>query len=262
MKKYGIIGNPLHHSYSKAYFNEKFQEYDINSQYENFLLNDIKQLPSILDKNPDLCGLNVTIPYKEQVMQFLDEIDPEAASIGAVNVVKITYPNGKRHLKGYNTDWHGFTASIKPYLQKHHTHALILGTGGASKAIVYALQKLNIATQYVSRDETKGLTYKQLTKEIMQEYSIVVNTTPVGTFPEVKKCPPIPYHFLSDKHFAYDLIYNPIRTLFLHQSEVRGAKTCNGWQMFLEQAHQAYRTWEGIDLIPSNKKANKIKKEE
>jgi shikimate dehydrogenase len=257
MKKYGVIGNPLHHSYSKAYFNEKFQEFAIDASYENYLLPTINDLTQVLDTTENLCGLNVTIPYKEQVMQFLDEIDEEAKEIGAVNVIKITEKNGKRFLKGYNSDWFGFTESIKPLLKPHHTHALILGTGGASKGILYALKKLNIQTQYVSRDASKGLTYKQLTKEIMQQHSIIINTTPVGTFPAVKTCPPIPYHFLTDKHLVYDLIYNPIRTLFLHQAETRGATTCNGWQMFLNQAHKAYVLWEGVDLIPTKKTTEK-----
>lgn len=258
MKQYGVIGNPLHHSYSKAYFNEKFQEQAIDARYDNYLLPTIKDVMTILNDTPNLCGLNVTIPYKEQVMEYLDEIDDEAKEIGAVNVIKITEKNGKRFLKGYNSDWFGFTEAIKPFLKPHHTHALILGTGGASKGILYALKKLKINTQFVSRDPSKGLTYKQLTKEILQQYTIIVNTTPVGTFPEVKHCPPIPYHFLTDKHLVYDLIYNPIRTLFLHQAETRGATTCNGWQMFLNQAHKAYVIWEGKDLITNKKHVEKV----
>lgn len=258
MKQYGVIGNPLHHSYSKAYFNEKFQEQAIDARYDNYLLPTIKDVMTVLNDTPNLCGLNVTIPYKEQVMEYLDEIDDEAKEIGAVNVIKITEKNGKRFLKGYNSDWFGFTEAIKPFLKPHHTHALILGTGGASKGILYALKKLKINTQFVSRDPSKGLTYKQLTKEILQQYTIIVNTTPVGTFPEVKHCPPIPYHFLTDKHLVYDLIYNPIRTLFLHQAETRGATTCNGWQMFLNQAHKAYVIWEGKDLITNKKHVEKI----
>lgn len=258
MKQYGVIGNPLHHSYSKAYFNEKFQEQAIDARYDNYLLPTIKDVMKVLNDTPNLCGLNVTIPYKEQVMEYLDEIDDEAKEIGAVNVIKITEKNGKRFLKGYNSDWFGFTEAIKPFLKSHHTHALILGTGGASKGILYALKKLKINTQFVSRDPSKGLTYKQLTKEILQQYTIIVNTTPVGTFPEVKHCPPIPYHFLTDKHLVYDLIYNPIRTLFLHQAETRGATTCNGWQMFLNQAHKAYVIWEGKDLITNKKHVEKV----
>lgn len=258
MKQYGVIGNPLHHSYSEAYFNEKFQEQAIDARYDNYLLPTIKDVMKVLNDTPNLCGLNVTIPYKEQVMEYLDEIDDEAKEIGAVNVIKITEKNGKRFLKGYNSDWFGFTEAIKPFLKPHHTHALILGTGGASKGILYALKKLKINTQFVSRDPSKGLTYKQLTKEILQQYTIIVNTTPVGTFPEVKHCPPIPYHFLTDKHLVYDLIYNPIRTLFLHQAETRGATTCNGWQMFLNQAHKAYVIWEGKDLITNKKHVEKI----
>ena len=258
MKQYGVIGNPLHHSYSKAYFNEKFQEQAIDARYDNYLLPTIKDVMKVLNDTPNLCGLNVTIPYKEQVMEYLDEIDDEAKEIGAVNVIKITEKNGKRFLKGYNSDWFGFTEAIKPFLKPHHTHALILGTGRASKGILYALKKLKINTQFVSRDPSKGLTYKQLTKEILQQYTIIVNTTPVGTFPEVKHCPPIPYHFLTDKHLVYDLIYNPIRTLFLHQAETRGATTCNGWQMFLNQAHKAYVIWEGKDLITNKKHVEKI----
>ncbi|HOR41157.1 MAG TPA: shikimate dehydrogenase, partial [Paludibacteraceae bacterium] len=174
MKQYGVIGNPLHHSYSKAYFNEKFQEQAIDARYDNYLLPTIKDVMKVLNDTPNLCGLNVTIPYKEQVMEYLDEIDDEAKEIGAVNVIKITEKNGKRFLKGYNSDWFGFTEAIKPFLKPHHTHALILGTGGASKGILYALKKLKINTQFVSRDPSKGLTYKQLTKEILQQYTIIV----------------------------------------------------------------------------------------
>lgn len=250
MKLYGIIGNTLRHSYSKEFFNEKFGEQNIVANYENFLLPSIDSLKAILKCNPNLQGLNVTIPFKQAVFGYLDEVDPIAQEIGAVNVIKITNIDGKSYLKGFNTDWYGFSESISPYLKKHHTDALILGTGGASKAVAFALKKLNINSTFVSRDKNKALTYNELTEEIVKKNKIIINTTPVGTFPKVKECPPFPYQYIDSKHLVYDLIYNPIRSLFLQQSETRGATIVNGWTMLVNQAFESYKIWEGKPLLP------------
>ena len=246
---YGIIGRPLVHSYSKQFFHEKFK--DVHEvAYENFELNDIAEFPALIAAHPNLCGLNVTIPYKQQVMAYLDEIDENARTIGAVNVVKITRDsNGKPHLKGFNTDFYGFMTALRPMLDERHKQALVLGTGGASKAVLHALDQLGVAHQYVSR--TPGgdcIGYDALTPEVMAQHTVLINTTPVGTFPKVKECPPIPYEHITPDHVVFDLIYNPIRTLFLNQAELKGASIKNGWEMFVYQALKTYEIWEGVVL--------------
>ncbi|MBP5318896.1 MAG: shikimate dehydrogenase [Paludibacteraceae bacterium] len=242
---YGIIGRPLVHSYSKAFFSEKFADHK-NLAYENFELASIDEFPGLIESHPNLCGLNVTIPYQRDVMRFLDEIDPTAAKIGAVNVVKIERRDGKPYLKGYNTDYYGFKRALEPML-KDQRQALVLGTGGASKAVIAALDDLGIGYRYVSRTAAEGrFTYEDLNREILQQYPIIINTTPLGTFPNVKECADIPYEFITDKHVCFDLIYNPIRTLFLNQAELKGAAIKNGWEMFVYQALKTYEIWEGV----------------
>ena len=246
-KEYGIIGHPLVHSYSPTFFNQKFAEKGIKSQYSAFDIDSIEQFPDIVSSHPLMRGFNVTIPYKQAVMPYLNEIDNNAKAIGAVNVVKVEQRDGKPYLTGYNSDWYGFTQSIQPLLQPWHTKALVLGTGGASKGIVYALQQMGISYTFVSRAAQEGmLTYEDLSAEVMQAHSIIINTTPVGTFPHTKECPNIPYELITEKHLVYDLIYNPIRTLFLHQAETKGATICNGWSMFVHQALRSYEIWESI----------------
>lgn len=247
-KIYGIIGKPLIHSYSPQFFNEQFKLRKMaDSRYERFELPAIDVFPELIASQPDLRGLNVTIPYKQLVMPFLDEIDERAKTIGAVNVVKVTRENGKTLLKGFNSDWYGFRTSLKPMLKPWHTGALVLGTGGASKAVTYCLEDLGIEYLMVSRNKKEGIvTYEELDEEIMDRYKIVINTTPLGTFPNVKQCPEIPYHLLTKQHIAYDLTYNPIRTLFLHQAQTKGCDTKNGWEMFVYQALRSYEIWEGI----------------
>lgn len=247
-KQYGIIGNPLCHSLSPQFFNERFAQKNIPSEYVKFEISSIEEFPNIIKENPMLVGLNVTIPYKQVVIPYLDELDEHAKAMGAVNVVKVeTREDGSKYLKGYNTDWYGFTESIKPILKENHKKALILGTGGASKAIAYSLDLLGFSYKFVSRKASEGnFTYGDLTDEIIKEHTVLINTSPVGTFPNVKECPNIPYHCITREHVVYDLIYNPIETLYLRQAETCGATIQNGWPMFVNQALKSYEIWEGV----------------
>ena len=246
MQKYGLIGYPLKHSFSIGYFNEKFKEENIDAEYVNFEIPTINDFMQVIEENPNLCGLNVTIPYKEQVIPFLDELDKDTAKIGAVNVIKIVrLPKGKVKLVGYNSDIIGFTQSIEPLLQSHHKKALILGTGGASKAVYHGLNNLGIESTFVSRTKknNKFLTYEELTPEVMASHTVIVNTTPVGMFPKVDFCPNIPYEQLTSDHLLYDLLYNPNETLFMKKGQAQGAITKNGLEMLLLQAFAAWEIW-------------------
>ena len=245
MKKYGLIGYPLGHSFSKNFFNEKFKSEEIDAEYVNFEIPSIKDFTDIILSNHELMGLNVTIPYKEQVLPYLDEIDTDAAAIGAVNVIKIERPaNEKIKLVGYNSDILGFTQSIEPLLKPHHTKALILGTGGASKAIHHGLKKLGLETTFVSRTKKEGmLTYDELTPSIMNEYKVIVNCSPVGMYPRADEYPHIPYEYLTEDHLIYDLVYNPSTTLFMKKAADMGATTKNGLEMLLLQAFGAWDIW-------------------
>ena len=244
-KLYGLIGYPLGHSFSQDYFNRKFEAEAIDARYVNFEIPEIADLKNILAKNPNLNGLNVTIPYKQQVIDLLDEMDHEAAEIGAVNVIKFIRRNGKLILKGYNSDIIGFRDSIAPMLTENHTDSLVLGTGGASKAICYALTSLGINPQLVSRTASPGvITYADITPEIIASHKIIVNTTPLGMYPHVDECPDIPYHLLTSEHLCYDLLYNPDVTLFMKRSEEAGAETKNGLEMLLLQAFAAWNIWQ------------------
>lgn len=238
--EYGLIGYPLTHSFSPSYFNNKFQHEGVDAVYHSFAIPDIEHFTTLLQTHPHLSGLNVTIPYKQSVISYLNELDTVAEVIGAVNCIAIT--NG--HTKGYNTDVIGFEQSLLPLLQPHHTHALVLGTGGASKAVVYVLRKLGIAYQMVSR--TKGsanLTYHDLTDELIAAHPIIINTTPQGMFPYVDKVPLIPFTSVGSGHLLYDLIYNPEETLFLRMGKIQGAQTKNGLEMLHLQAEAAWRIW-------------------
>lgn len=238
--KYGLLGKDISYSFSRGYFTEKFKDLDLTDHiYENYDIPEIAAFETVLVQN-NLKGLNVTIPYKEQVIPYLSELDPEAKQIGAVNTIQFK----KTGLKGYNTDAHGFRKSLEPFLQPHHTKALILGTGGASKAIRYVLQDLGIAHSYVSRrKESNRLTYQELDKEIIHSHTIIINCTPVGTHPNVDDKPDIPYHFLSKKHLLFDLIYNPEKTAFLAAGEAEGTVICNGLKMLQLQAEKAWEIW-------------------
>ncbi|GAA6530019.1 MAG: shikimate dehydrogenase [Prevotella sp.] len=246
MDKYGLIGYPLGHSFSKNYFNEKFHNENIDAQYINFEIPDIGDLPEIVDSNPELKGFNVTIPYKEKVISYLDYISPEARAIGAVNVVKVEHKGSHVTLKGFNSDVIGFTKSIEPLLEKFHKKALILGTGGASKAINYGLKSLGLENIFVSRFQRPGtIQYEQITPEMVQEYNVIVNCTPVGMYPHVDECPQLPYKAMTTRNLLYDLIYNPDETLFMKRGKAQGANVKNGLEMLLLQAFASWEFWNG-----------------
>jgi len=245
MDKFGLIGYPLGHSFSISYFNQKFQDEGINAVYENYEIPNIDTLTEVLSSNPELKGLNVTIPYKEKVMEFLDYISPEARAIGAVNVIRVIHDGKNIKLKGYNSDVIGFTQSIEPMLDaKWHKKALILGTGGASKAINYGLRNLGLETVFVSRYERPNtIQYKSITPEVVKEYNVIVNCTPVGTFPKTDACPYLPYEAMDSHTILYDLIYNPDTTLFMEKGMERGADVKNGLEMLLLQAFASWEFW-------------------
>jgi shikimate dehydrogenase len=242
---FGLIGYPLGHSMSKKYFSEKFERENINARFELFEMQDISELPALLESQPKLDGFNVTYPFKEKVIPFLDEIDAAAAEIGAVNCVKITREDtGTAHLKGFNTDSVGFEKSIKPYIEKN-TKALILGTGGASKAIAFALKRLNVPTIIVSRTAGENrITYAELTAEIIADNHLIINATPLGMTATANQCSDIPYDFLTPEHLLFDAIYNPPETMFLQFGRQQHARCLNGENMFLEQAAAAWKIWE------------------
>lgn len=244
MKKYGLVGYPLGHSFSMGYFNEKFKNEAINAVYENFEIPDIQDITTVIGSNPDLAGFNVTIPYKEKVMDYLDYISPEAAEIGAVNVVKVTHNGERAVLKGFNSDVVGFVNSIKPLLRPLHKKALVLGTGGASKAVEYGLRKLGLETIKVSRTEKDNtITYGQVTPELLSEYKVIVNCTPCGMAPHFDECPNLPYDSIDDSFLLYDLIYNPEETLFLRKGKEKDATVKNGLEMLLLQAEEGWDIW-------------------
>ena len=244
MKKYGLIGYPLGHSFSMGYFNEKFKNEAINAVYENFEIPDIQDITTVIGSNPDLAGFNVTIPYKEKVMDYLDYIAPEAAEIGAVNVVKVTHNGERAVLKGFNSDVVGFVNSIKPLLRPLHKKALVLGSGGASKAVEYGLRKLGLETIKVSRTEKDNtITYGQVTPELLSEYKVIVNCTPCGMAPHFDECPNLPYDSIDDSFLLYDLIYNPEETLFLRKGKEKDATVKNGLEMLLLQAEEGWNIW-------------------
>lgn len=242
MSDFGLIGKNISYSFSKAHFTKKFEQEGLLHSYDNYDIDDISQFPSIIKNNPNLLGLNVTIPYKESIMPYLDELDDTAAEINAVNTIKID-SSGK--LKGYNTDYYGFQNSIYPLLKSHHDSALILGTGGASKAVAYGLKCLNIPCDFVSRSQNMvaKFTYDELTEAIISSYRIIINCTPIGTHPNVNECPNIPYDAISAEHLLYDLIYNPIQTKFLICGEIKGAVISNGFNMLELQAEKSWEIW-------------------
>ena len=243
-KLYGLLGYPLVHSFSQNYFNQKFESENIDAVYINFEIPDVGMLMEVVAENENLNGLNVTIPYKEQVIPFLDEIDPAASEVGAVNVIKFIRGKDGLRLKGYNSDIIGFTDSIKSLLKPHHQSALVLGTGGAAKAVSYSLRKLGLEVQLVSRRKSANtLVYEELTKNDLKNHKVIVNTTPLGMYPNVDTCPDIPYRYLTSQHLCYDLIYNPDETLFLKNSRLAGAQVKNGLEMLLLQAFASYSIW-------------------
>lgn len=245
MDIYGIVGNPLVQSFSPSFFNHKFEIEGIDAKYLKFEISDISLLPDIIKSTPNLKGFNVTIPYKEQIIPFLDELAPQAKEIGAINVVKVSKIGGKIKLIGYNSDLIGFQNSISPLLDKSiHREALVLGTGGASKAVAKGLENLGIEYSFVSRKpEENQYTYQDLNKNILDRYTIIVNASPVGTFPEVDEAPNIPYQYISVNHILYDLVYNPAETKFLKLGKKQRAVIKNGEEMLKLQALAAWEIW-------------------
>lgn len=246
MDKYGLIGYPLGHSFSIGYFNEKFANENIDAQYINFEIPSIDNLVEVLSSNPQLRGLNVTIPYKEQVIRYLDSISPEAQAIGAVNVIRVSQKGNQIFLRGFNSDVIGFTKSIEPLLERYHRKALILGTGGAAKAVDYGLKSLGLETQMVSRSRKTGaITYDDVKAETIEEYNVLVNCTPLGLYPNVDLCPTLPYNAMNSRTLLYDLLYNPDETLFMRKGREQGATVKNGLEMLLLQAFASWEFWNG-----------------
>ena len=239
--RYGLLGKDISYSFSKGYFGKKFKSLGLTDHsYENFDIPRIEILDRLLKNGKNLCGFNVTIPYKEAILPYLSEIDSKAARIGAVNTVQFT----KRGLKGFNTDAYGFQKSLEPFLQKQHTKALVLGTGGASKAILFVLHELGIETTSVSRNPKAGqLGYAVLDEKIVREHLLIINSTPLGTHPNIEDKPSIPYKLICKDHLLFDVIYNPAKTAFLKAGESQGAAVCNGLRMLELQAEKAWEIW-------------------
>lgn len=241
---YGLLGYPLGHSFSADFFTKRFQEQGIDAEYRNFELPDATGLLDVVREHPRLRGLNVTIPHKQSVIPLLDELSPEARAIGAVNVIRVIRGEHGVRLKGYNSDVIGFCDSLRPLLRPHHRRALVLGTGGASKAVVYGLRRLGIAPLYVSRTaQEERITYDQLTPDVLAARTVVVNCSPVGMYPHVDEAPALPYDLLSPAHLLFDLVYNPLETKFLRLGRERGAATKNGLEMLHLQALAGWEFW-------------------
>jgi shikimate dehydrogenase len=240
-KQFGLVGKNIDYSFSKKYFTEKFNSENLTDcHYQNFDIESVFEITQIL-KNSNLCGLNVTIPYKEEIIPFLDKISKKAKKIGAINTIKITK---KGKLKGYNTDFYGFEKSLTTLLKEHHKKALILGTGGASKAVAFTLKELGIQYTFVSQKMRRDyLSYEKLNQTIFKEFQIVINCTPLGTFPQTDSCPNIPYHLFDSTYIAFDLVYNPEETIFLKKAKENGAITKNGMEMLVFQAEKAWEIW-------------------
>ncbi len=244
MKKYGLLGHPLSHSFSKKYFSEKFEKENISDcSYELFDIETLNQLSEILKANPNLKGLNVTIPHKENILSYITDIDDNAKAIGAVNTLK--FSDNNNIIKGYNTDYYGFKKSLKPFLDINHERALILGTGGASKTVKYVLNELNIDCLMVSRNPKNDneISYDDINEYVIKHHQIIINTTPVGMFPNTENFPEFNYNNLTPKHLLYDLIYNPAETIFLKKGKEKGSITINGLQMLKLQAEKSWEIW-------------------
>jgi shikimate dehydrogenase len=251
MKIYGLIGQKLEHSFSPKFFQQKFKLENIkNADYQLYPLQSIQEFDSLIQNNSNLSGLNVTIPYKTDIIPYLDKITSAAEEIGAVNTIKFASSFKSLQLIGYNTDYLGFIESLKPFLKPYHSKALVLGTGGSSKAVQYALKKLNINFLMVSRNpiHQNQIDYSMLTKDLITEYEIIINTTPVGMFPDTGQKPAIPYSFLTRRHLLYDLIYNPVKTLFLQEGEKKGCQIINGLEMLKIQAEYSWKIWNNISV--------------
>jgi shikimate dehydrogenase len=241
MRRFGLIGFPLSHSFSKKFFSEKFERENTPfCAYENFPISEINQFPELLQQYPDLQGINVTIPYKKAIIPYLTSISSVVEAIGACNCIQIK----EGALIGYNTDVVGFRQSLLPFLQPHHQQALVLGTGGASAAVVYVLKQLNISYKLVSRSRGQDtIAYQDVTQSMLASHTLIINTTPLGTFPQIEECPPLPYDLLTPSHHLYDLVYNPAETRFIKMGKEKGASFQNGWEMLIEQAKESWKIW-------------------
>lgn len=241
MRLFGLIGKPLTHSFSKAFFTEKFTTEQITDcEYRNFELPSIEALPGLIKDHPELCGLNVTIPYKKDVIPYLQQATEVVQETGACNCIRIE--DGRLH--GHNTDVTGFRQSLQSVLKPHHKNALVLGTGGSSVAVQYALKKMGIGYNLVSREQKQGaISYRQIDRNLIMDHPLIINTSPVGMFPHIDAAPEIPYEYLGAAHLLFDLIYNPQQTLFLKRGAAQGAATCNGYQMLVLQAEESWKIW-------------------
>ncbi|MBR1630363.1 MAG: shikimate dehydrogenase [Paludibacteraceae bacterium] len=243
---FGLIGYPVEQSFSRLYFQKKFATSGIDAEYRLFPMPDLGELRPLIEAHPELCGLNVTIPHKQQVIPLLDELDPTAQAIGAVNVIRIIRQADGYLLRGYNTDSIGFSSSIRPYLKPYMTHALILGTGGASRAVRYGLEQAGISVQFVSRLPKAGaLCYEDLNADIIRRHLLIVNATPLGMFPNTDQCANLPYDLLTPQHLLYDVVYNPETTRFMQLGRDHGAQTIGGTGMLTGQAEAAWEIWNG-----------------
>ncbi len=245
MKKFGLIGYPLGHSFSRSFFSDKFERENLSCSYENFEIKSINELHHLLKSNRDIAGLNVTIPYKRDVIDLLNDIDPDAVKIGAVNVIKVIRTGNEYRLMGYNTDMYGFTESVKPLLtSKDNISALLLGSGGASLAVKEALHRLGMEFTTVSRSPGRGdIVYSQISEEIVNHNRLIINTTPLGMSPDIDSAPDIPYRLLTNKHILFDLVYNPSETKFMRLGRSEGAVVMNGLEMLHLQAQRSWEIW-------------------
>jgi shikimate dehydrogenase len=245
MRKFGLIGYPLGHSFSKQYFADKFLRENISDcTYENFPLQDISLFPTLLTEEPELCGLNVTIPYKSAIIKFLDDVEPEACEIGAVNVIKFRRTAEKLGLHGFNSDVTGIRDTLLPYIVPETKSAMVLGTGGSSKAVCFVLRKLGLDIIQISRSKKPGiLTYSDITEDILKETSLIINATPLGMFPDIESIPELNYNLISEKHILFDLVYNPPLTAFLKRGQDRGCTVISGIKMLHSQAERAWTIW-------------------
>ncbi|HER07882.1 MAG TPA: shikimate dehydrogenase [Bacteroides sp.] len=241
---FGLIGYPLEHSFSVSHFSRKFATEHTDAVYRNYPLKDVAEFPSLVQSEPGLHGLNVTVPYKEKIIPYLDALSQTARSIGAVNTICFCRRSGGLALTGHNTDVTGFGRSLREHLRDHHKRALVLGTGGSSKAVVHVLEKLGIAFLRVSRSRgEERVTYEELTAGMMKDHTLVINTTPLGMYPDLESCPPIPYETITADHLLFDLVYNPSKSRFLLQGEQQGASIVNGYDMLVYQAEASWEIW-------------------